>query len=64
LATSGTGTSGAMPGGGQPTGMTPARDYYQWSAVSGGTFAINSYPSGTGISKSNTWDSTKGIGQI
>ncbi len=49
--------------GGQPTGMTAAA-WYDWTAVSGGTFNINPYPSGTMISGSSLWNNTNGIGQI
>ena len=56
-------TTGTMTGG-QPTGMA-SWNYYDWTAVSGGTFAINPYPSGTGISGSNNWNGgTNGIGKI
>jgi hypothetical protein len=55
-------TSGQITGG-QPTGMA-SWAYYQWTAVSGGTFAVNPYPSGMGISGAGSWDSTNGIGHI
>lgn len=55
-------TTGQMTGG-QPNGM-PTFNIYEWTAVSGGTFAVNPYPSGTGLSGSNAWNSTNGIGQI
>lgn len=47
----------------QPTGM-PVYGSYEWTAVSGGTFAVNPYPSGTGLSGSGSWNSTNGIGRI
>lgn len=56
-------TSGQITGG-QPTGMATSWYWYQWTAVSGGSFAVSPYPSSTGISGSSSWNSTNGIGQI
>lgn len=54
-------TAGQMTGGQpSPTGFA----WREWTAVSGGTFTINPYPSNTGISGASTWNSTNGIGQI
>ena len=47
---------------GKPTG-TPL-SAREWTAVSGGTFAVNPYPSGTGLSGASTWNTTQGIGMI
>ncbi len=55
-------TNGTMTGG-QPTGMA-SWNWYQWTAASGGTFAVNPYPSGTGISGSSSWSGAQGIGQL
>lgn len=54
-------TSGQMTGG-QPTGSGYA--WREWTAVTGGSFVVNPYPSGTGLSGASTWTSTNGIGQI
>lgn len=55
-------TSGQMTGG-QPSGMASSANY-EWTTVSGGTFATNPYPSGTGLSGSSSWNSANGIGKI
>lgn len=55
-------TTGQMTGG-LPNGMATF-NAYEWPAVSGGTFLVNPYPSGTGLSGSGSWNSTNGIGQI
>lgn len=48
--------------GGQPSPTGSA--IREWTAVSGGSFAVNPYPSGTGISGASGWTSTNGIGKI
>ena len=55
-------TSGTMTGG-QPTGMA-SWNWYQWTAVSGGTFSINPYPSSTVLTGAASWYSANGIGMI
>lgn len=55
-------TSGQMTGN-LPSGMG-SWGWYNWTAVSGGIFAVNPYPSGTGISGSAGWNNTNGIGRI
>lgn len=56
-------TTGQNPGGGQPAGMS-SWAYYQWNAISGGTFAVSPYPSSTGISGASSWTSSNGIGKL
>ena len=56
-------TSGTMTVG-QPTLGMVSWNWNQWTAVSGGSFVVNPYPSGIGINGSNTWDSNKGVGQL
>ena len=51
----------------QQTGNQPSPtgwSYREWTSVSGGTFSVNPYPSGSGISGSSAWTSTNGIGRI
>lgn len=55
-------TSGQMTGG-QPAGMS-SWNWYPWPGITGGSFTVNPYPSGTGLSGSGGWNSTNGIGQI
>ncbi len=55
-------TSGQMTGG-EPAGMS-SWAYYEWNVVSGGSFAVNPYPYGTGIIGSNNWTSVNGVGKI
>lgn len=49
--------------GGHPAGMA-SWTWYEWTAVSGGTFAVNPFPSSIGDSNSNTWNSAQGVGRI
>ena len=55
-------TSGLIGSSQQPTGTGYA--WREWTAVSGGTFSINPYPSTTALSGASSWNSTNGIGQI
>lgn len=48
--------------GGQPTGSPYA--LREWTAVSGGTISPSPFPSTTGLSGANTWNSSNGIGQV
>lgn len=46
-------TSGVIDVGNQPSPSGSA--YREWNQVSGGVFAVNPYPSGTGISGASSW---------
>lgn len=55
-------TSGQMASG-QPTGMA-SWNFYEWPTVSGGSLTVNPFPSNIGITGSDSWSSSNGIGQI
>lgn len=54
-------TTGGQPGLSSSTGFA----FREWTALDiTGSLAINPFPSSTGLSGSNTWNSTNGIGQV
>ena len=57
-------TSGTFTTG-QPGVTGGGIDWREWTAVTNlGTLLPNIFPSGTGISGANTWNNSKGIGEI
>lgn len=54
-------TSGQMTGGQPGGGSWAARE---WNSVSGGSFSVSPYPSGTGITGSGSWTSSNGVGVV
>lgn len=58
-------TAGTVAGG-QP-GVT-GNNYASWiewpNVTTNGTLAVNPFPSGTGLTGSNTWNSSKGVGML
>lgn len=48
---------------GQPSGMA-SWNWYEWTSLSGGTFTVNPFPAGTGLTNASSWNSTNGIGTV
>jgi formylglycine-generating enzyme required for sulfatase activity len=58
-------TAGTVAGGQPGVAGNNYSSWIEWPNVTtNGTLAVNPFPSGTGLSGSNTWNSSKGVGML